>query len=207
MINSVLSSLPLYYFSIYRAPQKILQQLEKIRRTFLWSGSEDKMVINWVAWPNVILPKENGWLGIGSLKAANLALLARWWWRHKNQSSSLWHKITTSIHHNITHDSLPIRLGIGGTWRAIAGLKQIFAAHGFDLPNACNGEFNSKEIKLSIDRPHGSGNQETVFKWNSWVPKKVNVMNWRASLNRMPTLKSLQARGVNIQTDICSLCN
>ncbi|KAK1423184.1 hypothetical protein QVD17_18479 [Tagetes erecta] len=100
-----------------------------------------------------------------------------------------------------------MRSGIGGTWRAIVKVKQSLAAYGFDLPNACNGDFNSKEIKLLIDKTQGSDDQEPVFKWNNWVPKKVNVMNWRASLNRLPTLISLQARGVNVQTSTCLLCN
>lgn len=46
LIQSVLSSLPLYYFSIFRAPHKVLHQLEKIRRRFLWSGNAEEKKIN-----------------------------------------------------------------------------------------------------------------------------------------------------------------
>lgn len=78
LIQSVLSSLPLYYFSLFRAPKKVLDQLERIRRKLLSSGCKEGKNINWVKWEKVILPKQEGGLGIGSLKGANLALLARW---------------------------------------------------------------------------------------------------------------------------------
>lgn len=42
LVKSVLNSLPLYYFSLFRAPKKVIDLLEKIRRRFLWGGDEDK---------------------------------------------------------------------------------------------------------------------------------------------------------------------
>lgn len=55
--------------------------------------------------------------------------------------------------------------------------------------------------------PQGNyDDQLPIFKWKNWVPKKVNIMNWRASLDRLPTLTSLQARGVPVQSVSCPLC-
>ena len=59
-MNSVLNSLPLYYFSLFRAPRKIINLLDSIRRRFLWGGDDDKKKINWVAWDTVNKPKDNG---------------------------------------------------------------------------------------------------------------------------------------------------
>jgi hypothetical protein len=39
LINSVLSSLPLYFFSFFKAPKCIIQQLVRIQRNFLWGGN------------------------------------------------------------------------------------------------------------------------------------------------------------------------
>lgn len=36
LVKSVLGSLPLYFFSIFKAPISIIEKLEKIRRQFLW---------------------------------------------------------------------------------------------------------------------------------------------------------------------------
>ncbi|GKD25797.1 kinase-like domain, phloem protein 2-like protein [Tanacetum coccineum] len=43
-------------------------------------------------------PKLNGGLGIGNLKAANLALLSHWWWRIRSDKSALWNSVIVSIH-------------------------------------------------------------------------------------------------------------
>ncbi|GKA91621.1 ribose 5-phosphate isomerase A [Tanacetum coccineum] len=44
-------------------------------------------------------------------------------------------------------------------------------------------------------------------KWNSWIPRKVNICVWRASLNRLPSRLNLLARGVPIASASCPLCN
>lgn len=67
LIKLVLDSHPLYYFSLFKAPLSIIDEMEKIRRNFLWIGSEEKSKINWVAWKSVLGPKYVGGLGIGSL--------------------------------------------------------------------------------------------------------------------------------------------
>lgn len=46
LVNSVLNSLPLYYFLIFRAPRKIILMLDGIRRRFLWGGDGEKRKIN-----------------------------------------------------------------------------------------------------------------------------------------------------------------
>ncbi|GJU71070.1 RNA-directed DNA polymerase, eukaryota, reverse transcriptase zinc-binding domain protein [Tanacetum coccineum] len=43
--------------------------------------------------------------------------------------------------------------------------------------------------------------------WNSWIPKKVNICTWRASLNRHLTRSNLAIRGVALPSFNCPLCN
>lgn len=83
LIKSVLNSLPTYYLSLFKAPSGIIEDLEKLRRRFLWGGDDSKRKIHWVSWSKVVASKKDGGLGVGSLKAHNLALLAKWWWRLK----------------------------------------------------------------------------------------------------------------------------
>ncbi|KAJ0445701.1 putative RNA-directed DNA polymerase [Helianthus annuus] len=85
LIKSVMNALPTYYFSLFKAPNKVLVALDKIRRVFFWSGSEEKAKMNWVAWDRTIAPVDFGGLGFGSLKDANLVMLAKWWWRFKSE--------------------------------------------------------------------------------------------------------------------------
>lgn len=75
LVKTVLGSLPLYFFSIFKAPCNVINSLEKNRRRFFWGGNDEKKKIHWVAWSKLLAHKENGGLGVGSLRALNIALL------------------------------------------------------------------------------------------------------------------------------------
>ena len=77
LIKSVLSALPLYYLSFFKAPKSVCKELIKIQRNFLWGwGSEDRKIA-WVRWENICKPKEVGGLGIRDIGNFNTALLAK----------------------------------------------------------------------------------------------------------------------------------
>ncbi|KAJ9540046.1 hypothetical protein OSB04_026552 [Centaurea solstitialis] len=75
----VLGSVPLYFLSLFKAPLKVVDEIEKIRRRFIWGSSNDgKSKICWVNWQSTnIAPKKFGGLGIGSIKTANLFLVIK----------------------------------------------------------------------------------------------------------------------------------
>lgn len=97
LIKSVLGSLGTYYFSIFKAPMKVLKKLEGFRSNFFWGGSLGEKKIHWVAWDKVLMPFRNNGLGVSSLQASNQALLAKWWWRYRVEPNALWRKIIKSI--------------------------------------------------------------------------------------------------------------
>ncbi|XP_071713115.1 uncharacterized protein [Rutidosis leptorrhynchoides] len=128
LLKSVLSSLPLYYFSLFRAPPCVLKILESVRRNFFWGGDLSGSKISWVKWDNTLLPYGSGGLNIGSLKSKNLALLGKWWWRFKTETNCFWTKFIRSIYgidgclrsgNGFAH------ISTSGTWRNIilAGSK------------------------------------------------------------------------------------
>ncbi|KAK1407239.1 hypothetical protein QVD17_38853 [Tagetes erecta] len=134
LIKSVLESLPIYYFSLYRAPSGVIDSLERIRRSFLWGGKEDRHGIPWVAWETVTLPKDKGGLGITSLKYSNMAMLAKWWWRFKNEKHSLWWNVIWSLHHSTrSWNPLPVKLSSCGVWRNIFKVSDDFNKVNIDL--------------------------------------------------------------------------
>nr|KAJ0222557.1 hypothetical protein LSAT_V11C200085590 [Lactuca sativa] len=71
LIKSVLGSLSTYYLSLFKAPQGVMDLLERLRRRFLWGGTNEKRKMHWVDWSKVVAEKKNGGLGIGTLKAQN----------------------------------------------------------------------------------------------------------------------------------------
>ncbi|GKA96279.1 RNA-directed DNA polymerase, eukaryota, reverse transcriptase zinc-binding domain protein [Tanacetum coccineum] len=98
LIKAVLGSLGVYFFSSYKAPKSVISELESLIRSFFWGGSKKDRKIAWVAWEKVISPRDQGGLGIGSLRVSNLAMLAKWWWRFLNEEDSLWCKVIRSLH-------------------------------------------------------------------------------------------------------------
>jgi hypothetical protein len=42
LINSFLTSVPLYMLSFYRIPSGVKEKLDRIRNSFLWNETEDK---------------------------------------------------------------------------------------------------------------------------------------------------------------------
>lgn len=85
LLNSIISSIPIYWLSMYRMPVQVRQQIDKLRKRFLWSGgSTIRKKYHLVEWKNVCLSKEQGGLGVLDLKNMNLALLAKWWFRFKD---------------------------------------------------------------------------------------------------------------------------
>ena len=98
LIKSVLSNLPTYYLSLFKAPKCALDEMEKIRRTFIWGRCDDRKKIHWVAWDRVLADKSDGGLGVGSIQSLNFGLLVKWWWRLKNEKNSFWARVIQGIH-------------------------------------------------------------------------------------------------------------
>ncbi|KHN05438.1 Putative ribonuclease H protein, partial [Glycine soja] len=96
LINAVLTTIPIYFFSFFRVPSKIIAKLKAIQRRFLWGGGQDQRKIAWVDWKTVCLPKDKGELGIKDLRTFNTALLGKWRWDIFHKQEELWAKIIYS---------------------------------------------------------------------------------------------------------------
>ncbi|KAK1288774.1 hypothetical protein QJS10_CPB19g00248 [Acorus calamus] len=71
LLQAVLSNLPVFLLSIFKAPEGILQKLDGIRRRFLWSGANGEgRKAHMVRW--------------------DLALLSKWRWRWLSNRGLLW---------------------------------------------------------------------------------------------------------------------
>jgi len=96
LINVVLTALPLFYLSFFRAPIAVINRLTAIQRHFLWGGNLEGKKIAWVAWRQVCASREMGGLGIKDIKVLNNALLIKWKWLVFHQSDQLWSRILVS---------------------------------------------------------------------------------------------------------------
>lgn len=89
LIKFVLSSLPVYYMSLFRLPSSVVKELDKIQAGFLWGVSDVRRKVHLVKWKDLTMDKKQGGLGIRNLRILNNSLLAKWWWRFGKEDSSL----------------------------------------------------------------------------------------------------------------------
>jgi len=78
LIKSVISALPLFYFSFFRAPISVCNQIRRIQAQFLWGWGYESRKIAWVKWKWICRPVEFGGLGIKDIRCFNEGLLAKW---------------------------------------------------------------------------------------------------------------------------------
>lgn len=98
LINLVLPSVSLYYFSFFKAPKKVIKELTRIQRNFLWGGSEEVRKTAWVSWSNICLPKESGGSGIRNMELFNISLLGKWKWRTLSNVDSVWFRLVHRLY-------------------------------------------------------------------------------------------------------------
>lgn len=96
LIQSVLSSIPAYFLSLFRILIKVAACLEKLMRDFLWEGSEESKRDHLVKWEVVSRSKHQGGLAVGNIVKKNIALTSKWLWRFPLESESLWHVVIKS---------------------------------------------------------------------------------------------------------------
>ncbi|TYH21059.1 hypothetical protein ES288_A04G012500v1 [Gossypium darwinii] len=79
LVNAVLSSLPIYFMSLFQAAVS--------------GGLDGKRKMAKVNWKQICKPKENGGAGVVNLEIKNKVLLAKWRWRVMVDKNALWSKV------------------------------------------------------------------------------------------------------------------
>ena len=111
LIKSVLTSLPLFYVSLFCMSTTVMRKVKRIqKKNFLWDWGSENWKITWVTWDKVCQLKDKGGLGFIDIGKFNLALLGKWIWRLKSEERSLWKVILESKY---------------GGWRGLRSQSQI----------------------------------------------------------------------------------
>ncbi|XP_076896767.1 putative mitochondrial protein AtMg00310 [Bidens hawaiensis] len=140
LMRSVLENLPIYYFSLFKAPSAVIEKVEGIMRRFLWVGSSEEKKINWVAWERVVRPRKIGGLGLSRLKHTNETLLLKWSWQFKKDGNCLWKRFIVVCHGGTRSWSfLPLRSAANGCWREIVKIREGSIGNGKKLNSFLRG--------------------------------------------------------------------
>lgn len=79
-----------FWLAAFRLPRSCIRELDKMCSAFLWSGKEMSTTKAKIAWDIVCKPKDEGGLGLRSLKEANDLCCLKLVWRIISHSNSLW---------------------------------------------------------------------------------------------------------------------
>lgn len=77
LLKSILSSMPLFFLSMFTAPKTIVRRIEKLQLDFLWHSKDGDSKIHHLNWDSVCHPKTEGVLGVHPLQLVNHALLGK----------------------------------------------------------------------------------------------------------------------------------
>lgn len=112
LINSVISSIPIYQLSFFKVPSKILKVIISIQRNFLWHGSCEKGGLMLQSWDSICNSKGEGGSGIKDVVLFNKALMSKWIWRCLSEEESVWKNPIQHIYGDVGR-----RLGAGLGYR------------------------------------------------------------------------------------------
>ena len=137
LIQSCLSSIPLYFLCLFRNPVAIAQNIEKLMRDLHWSRVGAPRRDHLVSWEVCCKPQEEGGLGLGNIVLKNKSLAAKWLWRFPLHPNSLWHQVIRSkygLHPNGWDTNSASRVTHNCPWKFISqGLPSFCSLLSFRL--------------------------------------------------------------------------
>ena len=195
-MQSVLSSMQVYWFACFVFPKRTLKELKRIFRRFLWGGTEMNKRTNPVAWKDVCVPYAEGGLAIRDLEVMNSAATLKLTWQVISHHPSLW---VQWVHAHLVRGrdfwTIPEPQSASWCWRYILRSRakaRLFAFH--IVGNGTNTRFR-------LDRWHPLGVLEDRFpdslRYDSYLPREARVSNcivqgaWRIPSHVIPHVRDI----------------
>ena len=128
LIQASVSAVPTYVMQTTYLPSRILDNLDRLNRNFLWGTSDSKRRMHWVGWEKITQPMEKGGLGLQTAKGRNLAYLSKLNWRFHSEKDSPWAQVIRKKYMSprriasSNEDSLPS----SRTWKAMKKGMEVF---------------------------------------------------------------------------------
>ena len=121
-------TIPAYVMQCNALPCKLLDNIDRVNRNFLWGSSESVKKMHWVGWQKVTRPKIKGELSLHTTKGRNLSLLAKLNWQFHSEKDSLWSKALRSKYCNRQRLNAknPAKLPCSNVWLAMKKCEDIF---------------------------------------------------------------------------------
>jgi hypothetical protein len=136
LINSVLTSLPMFFLSFFEIPIGVRKRLVFFRSRFFWQSNDTKRKYRLSKWNIICRPKEQGGLGIEVLELKNKCLLSKWLFKLLNVEG-VWQEL---IHNKYLHSKSLSQVKVSSQdspfWKGIMRVRDDFFSRGhFKLGN------------------------------------------------------------------------
>jgi hypothetical protein len=99
LINSVLTSLPMFMLSFFEIPKGVGKRLDFFRSRFFWQSDGHKKKYRLTKWKLIYRPKDQRGLGIEVLELKNKCLLSKWLCKLINENG-VWQQL---LHNKYLH--------------------------------------------------------------------------------------------------------
>jgi len=78
MIKFVLQAIPPYVMSIFRLPNSLLDEMEKMMNAFWWGhGGTSNKGLHWLSWEKLSVQNNYGGMGFKDMTTFNVAMLGK----------------------------------------------------------------------------------------------------------------------------------
>ena len=126
LINSVLSSLPMFMMSFFELPKGVVEKIDCFRSRFYWQNDQHKRKYRLVKWEVMCQPKDQGGLGIHNLEIQNKCLLSKWLFKLLNEDG-LWQELLRNKYiKNKTLGSCEKKPTDSHFWKSLMNIKDNF---------------------------------------------------------------------------------
>ncbi|CAH1444041.1 unnamed protein product [Lactuca virosa] len=171
LINVVLTSIHVYWASIFKIHVTTIKEIEKLCRSYLWANVEVVKGKAKASWNNICKHKEYGGLGVKDLRKWNDALLAKHVWNVIKNKNSLW---VQCVRRNYIRDrcfwDIKQKKNMNWTWERILEVRKAIRPHVV----SCVG--NGMNTSLWHDWWHPIGILSAIISTREWVSKGFNDM-------------------------------
>ncbi|WVZ53496.1 hypothetical protein U9M48_004427 [Paspalum notatum var. saurae] len=125
LINTVLSSLPMFILSFFEVPRGVLKRMDYFRSRFFWQIDQHKKKYWLAKWEILCQPKDQGGLGILDLDLQNRSLLSKWLF--KLCKKGIWQQLLRNKYlRNWTLSQVERKPGDSHFWSSLMGVKAQF---------------------------------------------------------------------------------
>ncbi|XP_062089600.1 uncharacterized protein LOC133796134 [Humulus lupulus] len=201
LIQSVLLGIRNFWMSIFLLPQKVIKEIDRICRGFLWGGNGVRSNFHLASWDLVCRPKSYGGLGFKESVLWNKINLARYVWAISSKQDSLWVKWVNCIYlKGIRIWDYEIHQDTSWYWKKLIKVSKLLSET--ELTTAvCKGKLRLNSLYLNLIS--GSPSKGLKFIWCMLSMPKHRFILWQAYHQKFLTRDLLHHCNITISSHSC----